>query len=38
MELTQDSVDYRPGAAALTDDLLDLDLDLETVRQTPAGK
>jgi len=36
MELTQDSVDYRPGAAALTDDLLDL--DLKNVRQTPAGK
>jgi ABC-2 type transport system ATP-binding protein len=36
MELTQDSVDYRPGAAALTDDLLDL--DLKNVRRTPAGK
>jgi ABC-2 type transport system ATP-binding protein len=34
MELTQDSVDYRPGAADLTDDLLTLDND----RQTPAGK
>jgi ABC-2 type transport system ATP-binding protein len=38
MELTQDSVDYRPGAAALTDDLPDPDLALDTVRQTPAGK
>ena len=34
MELTQDSVDYRPGAADLTDDLLTLHND----RQTPAGK
>jgi len=34
MELTQDSVDYRPGGATLTDDLL----DLENARQTPAGK
>ena len=34
MELTQDSVDYRPGAADLTDDLITLD----NGRQTPAGK
>jgi ABC-2 type transport system ATP-binding protein len=34
MELTQDSVDYRPGAADLTEDLLPLNSD----RQTPAGK
>jgi ABC-2 type transport system ATP-binding protein len=34
MELTQDSVDYRPTAADLTDDLLPLHSD----RQTPAGK
>ena len=34
MELTQDSVDYRPGTADLTDDLLTLNSD----RQTPAGK
>ncbi len=34
MELTQDSVDYRPGTADLHDDLLTLDND----RQTPAGK
>jgi ABC-2 type transport system ATP-binding protein len=34
MELTQDSVDYRPGTADPTDDLLTLNSD----RQTPAGK
>jgi ABC-2 type transport system ATP-binding protein len=34
MELTQDSVDYRPGTGDLTDDLLILNSD----RQTPAGK
>jgi ABC-2 type transport system ATP-binding protein len=34
MELTQDSVEYRPGTADLNDDLLTLDND----RQTPAGK
>jgi ABC-2 type transport system ATP-binding protein len=34
MELTHDSVDYRPGSSDLTDDLRTLDND----RQTPAGK
>jgi len=34
MELTQDSVDYRPGASDLTENLLILNSD----RQTPAGK
>jgi ABC-2 type transport system ATP-binding protein len=36
MELTQDSVDYRPGATAPTVDLPDL--HLENVRHMPAGK
>jgi ABC-2 type transport system ATP-binding protein len=34
MELTQDSVDYRPGATGVTDDLQTIISD----RQTPAGK
>ena len=34
MELTQDSVDYRPGATGVTDDLHTIISD----RQTPAGK